>query len=203
MTNVEAAHDVVVGTPPPTRSADAVDNRHGMKVRDSYRWLEVEGREQSDWLAAQDSYARTILRKLPGSEAIRRQLREANRGLERVEVVRVVGDAPRVFSLRRGANDESPVLVVRDGWSGQDRVLVDPGQRADGSSHASIDSASPSPDGRYVAYAIARGGSENATIEVMDVESRRVLPDRIDRTLAPVISWRSDGRSSTTVMRYR
>jgi prolyl oligopeptidase len=97
--------------------------------------------------------------------------------------------------MRRDPTDESAKLVVRDGWDGADRVLVDPSRRNSQSSHTAIDFAHPSPDGRYVAYGVSTAGSENDTIEIIEVESGRILPDRIDRTQQPRISWRPDGRS--------
>jgi len=86
-------------------------------------------------------------------------------------------------------------LVVRDGWNGADRVLVDPSRRRAGDSHVAIHNAYPSPDGRYVAYVVSTAGREDGVIEIIEVESGRVLPDRIDRTQMAFVSWRPDGRS--------
>jgi prolyl oligopeptidase len=187
---------VVPGTlPPPTRRQDVADVYHGVRVADPYRWLEAQSTERDRWLEAQNAYTRRVLDALPGRGRLRAELREANRGVDQVDLLRIVGREPRVFALRRGINDESSKLVVRDGWDGADRVLVDPNRRGEGGQHVTIDVASPSPDGRYVAYAVSAAGSEDGTIEVVEVESGRVLPDRIDRTQIPVISWRPDGRS--------
>jgi prolyl oligopeptidase len=106
-----------------------------------------------------------------------------------------VGDDPRIFALRRGATDESPKLVFRDGWDGADRVLVDPKTRNERGSHVTVEYAFPSPDGHYVAYGVSSGGSENATIEIIEVDSGRVLAERIDRARQPIISWGPDSRS--------
>jgi prolyl oligopeptidase len=180
--------------PPPTRRQDVVDVYHGVKVVDPYRWLERPSGERDAWFAAQDAYARRVLHDIPGRDLMRNALNKANRAVERVEVLRVVGERPEVFALRRGPRDETFKLVVRDGWAGRERVLVDPATRAFGGSHATIDSAYPSPDGRYVAYSISRAGSEDGTIEVVETNSGKVLRDRIDRQPL-LISWRSDGRS--------
>ena len=181
--------------PPPTRRQDVVDVYHGIKVVDPYRWIESPSAERDEWFKAQDAYARRVLHGLPGREKLRDQLREANREVEQVEVLTVIGERPQIFALRRGATDETAKLVVRDGWAGTDRVLMDPSKRRDGGSHVAIDFAAPSPDGRYVVYAVSPAGSEEATLEIVEVASGKILPDRIDRMQVLWLSWRPDGRS--------
>lgn len=189
------AHMMQGAAPPPARRQNVIDVYHGVQVVDPYRWLEAPSPERDEWFAAQNGYARGVLRALRGRDLLRRELREANREIERVDVLKIIGDRPRVFALRRGAADEVSKLVVREGWSGTDRVLVDPGSRGNRGSHVTIDVAEPSPDGRYVAYVLSSAGSEDGTIEIVEVESGAVLSDRIDRTQLPRISWRPDGRS--------
>jgi len=195
--HVAESHSQPLGAlpaPPPTRRENVIDVYHGVRVIDPYRWLESESVERVKWYATQNDYARRILDAIPGRDRLRAELRETNRDFERVDVLGVVGEAPRVFSLRRGADDESSKLVVRDGWHGTDRVLVDPNKRRNGAAHANINGAFPSPDGRYVAYVLATAGSDDGTMEIVDVKSGRVLMDRIDR-VSSRISWRPDGRS--------
>ncbi len=186
---------MAVQVPPSTRRDDVVDVYHGVRVVDSYRWLETQTAERDEWLAAQNAYTRRVLGTLRERDGLRDELREANRDVERVDVLGVVGSKPRVFALRRAADDETSKLVVRDGWEATDRVLVDPSKRGEAGSHVAIDGAYPSPDGRYVAYGVSAAGSEDAVIEIVDVDSGQVLADRIDRTQEPIISWRPDGRS--------
>jgi prolyl oligopeptidase len=181
--------------PPLARRQEVVDVYHGVKVVDQYRWMEAPSVEREDWLAAQSRYARKVLGILPRREEFRLELREANRVGDRVNLLRVVGSGPRIFALRRGSSDETATLTVRDGWHNPDRVLVDPATLAEGSSHASIDFAFPSPDGRYVAYGISTMGSENSTARIIDVDSGQVLADRVERMQMPMISWRADSRS--------
>lgn len=153
--------------------------------------MESESAERTEWFAAQNAYTRRVLSSLPGRDRLLRELREANRLTERIQLLRVVGDEPRIFALRRGANDETFKLVVRYGWRGTERVLVDPNGDT---SHAAIDRAFPSPDGRHVAYVISNAGSEDGTLRIIEVDSGNVLPDSIDREPRRVY-WRSDGRS--------
>jgi prolyl oligopeptidase len=189
----EASHRAIEGLPV-TRRQDVTDLYHGTKVIDPYRWMETESAERSQWFAAQNAYARGILASLPDREALRHDLHEANRLLQRLQILSVAGSEPRIFVLRRTPSEETFKLVVRFGWLGSERVLVDPSNYTKSGSHATIDAAYPSPDGRYVAYVVSNSGSEDGTLEIVDVDSAKILPDRIDREPLKV-SWRSDGQS--------
>lgn len=175
--------------------SDVIDVYHGVKVVDPYRWMETPSAQFSKWLKSQDGHTRRLLAAIPGRNALRDQLRAANRGSERMELLKLIGEQPRIFAMRGEPDDESMKLVVRDGWDGTDRVLIDPNQRSQNGSHVTIGDAFPSPNGAYVAYTFSAAGSEDETIEIIDVETGRLLADRIDRTQQADISWRPDGRS--------
>lgn len=186
---------VAVPPPPATRIEVVVDTLHGEVVRDPYRWLERESPERTAWLAAQSERSRRVLASIPGREALAAAIREADRGVTRVAIAGLAGAAPRVFLWRRAPDDNVAQLWMREGWSGKDRLLVDPRTRDQGGVHHAIDYAEPSPDGKYLAYGISASGSEDSQIEVLDIEAGQPLPGRIDRCQYASISWRSDSRS--------
>ena len=50
---------------------------HGVPVSDPYRWLEDQNSARTrEWLAAQNSYARSYLDAIPGRECIRKRVCE-------------------------------------------------------------------------------------------------------------------------------
>ena len=63
--------------------------------------------------------------------------------------------------------------------------------------HTSLDFYTPSQNGRYIAYGISPGGSENSVIHVMETATGKVLPDSISRAQfdAGDIGWLPDNRS--------
>lgn len=190
-----ATSHVAVPPAPAARSEVVVDELHGTRVSDPYRWMEKGGPEMESWLTAQGARTKTVLASLPQRERMLRAVTEADRGVTRVRVVGVAGDGPRVFLMKRKPEEEVAQLWVRDGWSGTDRLLVDPRTRSQGDVHYSIDYSTPSQDGRYVAYGVSASGSEDSVIEVIEVDTGRVLPERIDRSQYAGISWRPDNRS--------
>ena len=172
------------------RVENVVETVHGTSVSDPYRWMESGGDELTSWIEAQRRRARAELDALPMRQSLLEAINVADRGVTRVSIVAVTGDAPRVFLMKRQPDDDVAQLWVRDGWNGTDRLLVDPKQRNSGDVHHSIDYATPSWDGRYVAYGISASGSEDSVIEILDVDSGKVLPERIDRAQYAGISWR-------------
>ena len=177
---------------PPASYADRhVDRFHGVELADPYRWLEdTRAPWTRAWFEAQNGHARAILDALPG----RRPLRD--------EVARLMSSAPvvvearfggeRLFTLEREAGAPLFRLVVRNGVDGAPRVVVDPARYATEAGPASIDYFAPSPNGRYAAVAVSSGGSEAATLRVIDVDSGRELGGAITRADFGALAWRFD-----------
>ncbi|MGH7297683.1 MAG: hypothetical protein ACRELB_22285, partial [Polyangiaceae bacterium] len=89
---------------PASRRVDQVDEIHGVRVADPYRWLE-DGKspEVEQWVAAQDGVARSYLGKLPLREEIAGRMKELlyveNEGTPRYH-------GHRLFYPRRAAGAE-------------------------------------------------------------------------------------------------
>jgi prolyl oligopeptidase len=64
--------------------------------------------------------------------------------------------------------------------------------KASGTPHA-VNFYRPSPDGRYLAYGLSEGGSEEATIHVIDVASLQQAIEPIDRAHYSEANWMPDG----------
>jgi prolyl oligopeptidase len=167
-----------------------VDVCHGVEVRDPYRWLEDgEADEVRQWSEAQGRHTRAALDAIPFTAAIRERLRVLfSIGLVSAPVVR--GD--RYFHQRRTGDQEQPVLYLRQGREGADRVLLDPAALAEDRTSA-LDWYHPSDDGRLLAYGVSEGGSEKSVLRVRDVDTGRDLADVIPHTRACSLEWRPDG----------
>jgi prolyl oligopeptidase len=180
---------------PPTPVRDVTDEYFGTKVVDPYRWLE----NQSDpevvaWMKAQNDHARAILANIPGRDKLLGRIQALDNAGAVVSLLQVWGG--RYFYLKTEPGSDNRKLCVRDGVKGAERVLVDPEKMttADGK-HSSIDYFQPSLDGKYVAYGVSPGGSEDSVIHVLESSTGTVLPDTIDRAQFGSPSWLPGNRS--------
>lgn len=167
-----------------------MDVLHGVSVRDPYRWLEDgDADEVRRWSEAQGRHTRAALDAVPFASRIRERLRALfSIGLVTAPVAR----GGRYFHQRRAGDQEQPVLYVREGRDGADRVLLDPANLSADRTSA-LDWYYPSDDGRLIAYGISDGGSERSVLRVREVDTGRDRPELIPQARACSLAWRPDG----------
>jgi prolyl oligopeptidase len=168
---------------------------HGVAVDDPFRALENAGDPGTQaFYREQGAKARAALDRLGGRGELLARIRALSEANTAVTAVTLA--AHRVFYLRMGPGQTTPVLAMRDGVSGSERVLVDPERFADGKQRAAIDWFVPSPDARHVAYGVSRGGSEDSVLRVIATATARDLPFEIDRArFNTELEWHPDGRA--------
>ena len=175
--------------PPKSEVRPVTENLHGTKIVDPYRWLEDgTSAETQKWVADEMAYTRSVLDPLAGRDAIHKRLTELL-SIGSIGVPRIAGKY--YFYTRRDGMQNQPVLYVREGVDGKDRVLVDVNQlAADGT--IALDWFYPAERGKYVAYGTSSSGSEMSTLHIIDTRTGSVLPDTIERTRAASIAWSLD-----------
>jgi len=95
------------------------------------------------------------------------------------------------FYTKREGMQNQPVLYVRNGLNGADRILVDANKlAADGT--IALDWFQPSENGKYVAYGTSPSGSEMSTLHIIETKTGAILHDTIERTRAASIAWKLD-----------
>jgi prolyl oligopeptidase len=145
------------------------------------------------WFRGQADYARAALGRIPGRDALAAQIKKLDSVGTSVGDVQIAGN--RYFSTKLLPGFNNRKLYVREGLKGTDRLLFDPEALTKNGVHSSLDYYAPSLDGKYVAYGVSPGGSEESVLHVLDVATGRDLPETIDRTNEGSPSWRADGRS--------
>ena len=157
---------------PKTPVREVTDDYFGTKVTDPYRWLEnTSDAEVVAWMKAQNDYTREALAKIPGRDKLLDRIKQLDNAGPSVGGLQVWGG--HYFYLKAEPGSDNRRLYVRDTVNAPERLLVDPEKLTtpDGK-HFSIDYFAPSLDGKYVAYGISPGGSEES---VMHCPRNRVL----------------------------
>ena len=188
-----------VATLPAAEVKNVPSSFHGTVVPDPYRWMEdVKSPQSQSWLKGQGAVARSVLDRIDGREAIAQRLAEladaqgdAVRG-----VMRLPGE--RYYYFKRKVGEKQFKLMMRLGLSGTEQLLVDPevATQRSGVPHA-INYFKPSWDGKHLAYGMSAGGSENATLYVMEVASGKPVGTPAPRVYDAGVHWLPDSRSYT------
>src|SRR2546422_11733262 len=116
----------LIGPPPHSPIEPVTDILHGVAVTDPYRWLEDHASLQTcAWLLAQTEYARSYLDAMPGREHIRETVRDL---LDAETYDSVQNTGSRYFFRKRLPGQEQPCIFFREGWEGEDHLLIDPSE---------------------------------------------------------------------------
>ncbi|MFZ2996174.1 prolyl oligopeptidase family serine peptidase [Sphingobium sp.] len=176
---------------PAARRLDLIEDHFGVKVADPYRWLENDaGTDPAvrDWVEAENRLTRGYIDALPGLDILKDRMR-ALLSHGRFTVPRKAGGR-YFYGYNKGLENQTP-LYVREGLHGPQRLLLDPNDWAKDGASALAEWA-PSPDGRYLAYAVQEAGSDWRTLRVLEVESGKRLEERVEWVKFSQIAW--DGR---------
>ena len=111
---------------PETRRDDVVDDYHGVRVEDPYRWLEnIQNSEVQNWIKKQNLMADTELGSYPGRNRVTR------RTLELLEhetitylVICEIPDGTRYFYLYKKPDINQAILCYQDGETGERKEII-------------------------------------------------------------------------------
>jgi prolyl oligopeptidase len=178
---------------PPTRTVEQVDDFHGTKVADPYRWLEDDVRtskEVADWVEAQNKVTFGFLKAIPQRETIQKRLTELW-DYEKIGAPFKRGGR-YYFSKNDGLQNQS-VLYRQETPDSEPVVLLDPNSwSADGT--VALAGTAFSDDGRWVAYGVQDAGSDWNTWKIMEIETGRVLDDELKWIKFNSPQWTPDSR---------
>jgi prolyl oligopeptidase len=181
--------NALAGHLPSTPVDPVTDILHGIPVTDPYRWLEDQNSPQTrHWLEEQNAYARAYLDSLPGREQIKSRIEE----LLAVEVISEpwkVGN--RYFYLKRTARSEQPAIMIREGETAEERVLVNPAD-IDTTGATAVNILAISANGNMLAYSVRQGGEDSHAVEFIDVGKRKKLSDHLTRGFCRGLAFSAD-----------
>ena len=151
-----------VPPPPPTPRDNVREVIHGVEIVDPYRWLEdQDGPQTREWIAAQNSYTRSLLNPLPMRERIYERLMDMHRHDSISEPEEENG---RYFFMKRAADQDLWSIYVRKGSNGPDELLIDP-QPLSSDQTTSVTFEGATQDGKMLAYGVRRGGEDETEIQ--------------------------------------
>jgi len=176
---------------PKAKTVNQVDDYHGVKVADPYRWLEdTDSADTQAWVAEENKLTFSYLDQLPYRQAIRERLLKLW-NYERFSVPSQHGG--RYFYERNNGLQNQNVLLVADSLNAEPRMLLDPNTLSPDGTIALAGTA-VSEDGKLLAYGTATSGSDWMEWHVRDVDTAKDLADQIKWVKFSGASWTKDGK---------
>lgn len=176
---------------PKTKKVEQVDDYHGIKVVDPYRWLEdANSQETKAWIEEQNKITRAYLDSIPQRDKIRKRLTELW-NYEKYSAPFKRGD--KYFYLKNDGLQNQSVLYVADSLQNEGRILLDPNKLSpDGT--ISLTGFAVSEDGKLLAYGLSSGGSDWQEWRVRNIDTGEDLSDVIKWVKFSGVSWTKDGK---------
>jgi prolyl oligopeptidase len=176
---------------PHTKTVEQVDDYHGVKVADPYRWLEdTDSRDTRDWVEAENKLTFSYLEQIPYRQAIHDRLTKLW-NYERYRVPEKQGK--RYFYEHNNGLQNQNVLFVTESLDAEPRQLLDPNTLSSDGTVALVGHAI-SDDGKLLAYGTAASGSDWMEWHVRDVDTGKDLSDDIRWVKFSGASWTKDGK---------
>jgi prolyl oligopeptidase len=177
---------------PQSERGTQVDDYHGTKVADPYRWSEGIGTPQvKHWVESQNALSQPILEGNPAREKIKQRLTTLW-NYERYDVP--VKRGGRYFYLHNDGLQNQSVLFVADSLDAKPRVLLDP-NKLSGDATVALGEYVPSPDGKLLAYGLSDGGTDWRSWHIRDVATGKDLPDVLRFIKFRDAVWTADSRA--------
>ncbi len=176
---------------PKPKTVEQVDDYHGVKVADPYRWLEdTDSADTHAWVEAENKVTFGYLEQIPYRKAIHdRMMKLWN--FERFTVPQQQGG--RYFYQHNNGLQNQNVLLVAEALNAEPRQLLDPNTlSSDGT--VALAGEAVTDDGKLMAYGTAASGSDWEEWHVRDVDTGKDLPDLIKWVKFSGASWSKDGK---------
>lgn len=175
---------------PVTKKTEQTDDYFGTKVSDPYRWLEdTDSPETKSWVEAQNKITFDYLAKIPYRNKIKQRLTEL---WNYPSYSQPFKEGKWYFFYKNDGLQNQSVLYIQKDLNSEPEVILDPNKFSEDGTVA-LAGVDVSTDGKYLAYAVSKSGSDWREIYVMEIESRKLLKDNIKWVKFSGANWYKDG----------
>ena len=175
---------------PLSKKVDTVDVYFDTEVQDPYRWLEDDNSEETkNWVIAQNKITDAYLEQIPNREKINKRLTEVW-NYPKVGVPFKKGDL--YFHYRNNGLQNQYVLYVQKSLDDEATILLDPNTLSEDGTVA-LAGIAVSEDSMYLAYRIARSGSDWNELYIRDITTGKDLDDHLQWLKFTGVSWYKNG----------
>lgn len=176
-----------MGYPAARRDEAVVEELHGRKIADPYRWLEDPDSEETKAFvdAQNDGYRAAVADLEPIREQVRGRMTELFNYPKSTCFERHGG---KLFFEHNTGLQQQFVVYVQEDVGKEPEVLLDPNTFTEDGT-AALRGRAFSRDGTLMSYGVSSSGSDWSTIKFLRVEGKEQLPDTLERVKFSGQSW--------------
>ncbi|NOT48345.1 MAG: S9 family peptidase [Acidobacteria bacterium] len=182
--------------PPVAKKVPKVLKIHGYEITDNYAWLRDRGEKSKDpevitYLNDENAYTESFMGQ--HKELADTLYKEMLGRIKQTDssVPYKLGDHWYFTKTEEGKQYRTWLRSkAKDGTDAE--LLLDQNKMAEGFKFFSISNFEPSDDGNLLAYAVDTTGYRQYTLQIKDLKSGKMLPDKIERVTS--IEWSPDGK---------
>ena len=175
---------------PKAKKVDQIDDYHGVKVSDPYRWMEdTASADTQNWIEQQNKVTDAYLASIPQREKIKARLTELW-NYERFGAPSKIAEGFYLYSKNDGLQNQS-VLYRAKSVDDPGEVFFDPNKLSEDGT-VSLSGSSFTDDGKLWAYGIARSGSDRTEWKIKNLETGQYLTDTLRPNRQGGVSWLKD-----------
>ena len=176
---------------PAAQKVEAVDDYHGTRVADPYRWLEaLDSKETREWVEAENKLTFGFLEKIAARPRIRERLTQLWNYERYTPPFR---DGGRYFYSKNDGLQNQNVIYTTPSLSTEAKVLLDPNKLSQDGTVA-LSGMRVSDDGKLMAYGLATAGSDWQEWKVRNIETGADLADTLKWIKFSGASFTKDGK---------
>ncbi|NIM20188.1 MAG: prolyl oligopeptidase family serine peptidase [Candidatus Latescibacteria bacterium] len=173
---------------PKAHKVDVVDDFHGTKVADPYRWLEDPDAEETiKWVEAQNELFYKYI-DTPSREKIKKRIEDIW-NYPKYTLPYKKGD--RYFFSKNDGLQNQYVYYMQESLDSEPKVVIDPNTLSEDGTIA-LRSRSLSEDAALLAYGLSSKGSDWQDVRIRKVDSGEDYGDLLKWTKFTSIAWKHD-----------
>ena len=174
---------------PEAPKGDVVEDYHGNKVADPYRWMEdPDSKETQEWVGQENELTRSYIDSYGAREGIEDRLRTLF-NYERFSLPSRQGD--RYFFSKNDGLQNQAVLYMQKTLDGQPVLVLDPNTLStDGT--VALTGTSYTEDGTLLAYGLSAAGSDWQEVHIHDVDAGKDFDEVLKWCKFSSVAWKLD-----------
>lgn len=190
-----AATTAQVMKPPVPKKVPKVLKIHGYEITDNYAWMRDRNDTKDpaiiDYLNAENAYTESFMGQHKGF--VDSLYGEMLGRIKQTDISVPYKLGSYWYFTRTEEGKQYPTYLRSRTKDGKDaEVLLDQNAMAAGFKYFAISDFSPSDDGNLLAFATDTTGYRQYTLQIKDLRTGKMLPDRVERVTS--VEWSNDGK---------